>query len=128
MSLQKFIKKTGYTTCTMSIYIFHWWCILLMILIIFDTNSDLYGMNTRVKYQLRRPTVNLSCIEQDVLCSSIKIFNNLPPFILKLKQKEPKLKLAWREYLIAHTLYSIDQFLSTIQITFPLQLQQFHQQ
>ena len=45
----------------------------------FDTNSDVHGMNTRAKHQLRRPTVNLSCIEGDVLYSSIKMFNNLPP-------------------------------------------------
>jgi hypothetical protein len=94
-----------------------------------QSNAVVHGMNTRDKQQLHRPTANLSCIQKGVLHSSIKIFNNLPPsFILKLKQGKPKLKAALRQYMIAHTSYSLDTFLSTSQITFPLQHQYCHQQ
>ena len=78
-------------------------------------------MKTRYKHQLHRPTVTLSCIQKGVFYCSTKILNSLPPYILKLKQKKPKFKVAFRQYLTAHTLYSLHQFLSTSQITFPLQ-------
>jgi len=89
----------------------------------FQTYFVIHGVNTRDKYQLPRPTVNLSCIKKRAFYSSIKILNSLPTYILKLKQKKPKFKVALREYLIAHTFYSLDEFLSNSQITFPLQHQ-----
>jgi hypothetical protein len=63
-------------------------------------------------------TVNLSCIHKGVFYSSVKIFNSLSPCILKLKQEKPKFKVPLRECLIAHTFYSLDEFLSTSQIAF----------
>ena len=89
----------------------------------FQTYSVVHGVNTRDKYQLHRPTVNLSCIQKLVFYSSIKIFNSLPTYIFKLKQKKPKFQVALRECLIAHTFYSLDEFLYNSRITFPLQHQ-----
>ena len=86
----------------------------------FQTNSVVHRMNTRYKHQLHRPTVALSCMQNGVFYCSIKIFNSLPSSILKLKQKKPKFKAAFRQYLTAHHLYSLHQFLPTSQITFPL--------
>jgi len=84
-----------------------------------QANSALHLMDTRAKHQLHSLTVNLSCIHKGVFYSSIKIFNSLSPHILKLKQENPKFGVALREWLIAHTSYSLDKFLSTIQIAFP---------
>ena len=74
----------------------------------FQTNSAVHGMNTRAIHQLQRPTVNLSCIQKGVFYSNIETCNSLCPYILKLKQKKPKFKVALREYLIAHTFNSLD--------------------
>jgi hypothetical protein len=74
----------------------------------FQTYSVVHRVNTRDKYHLHRPTVNLSCIQKRVLYSRSKIFNSLPTYILKLKQTKPKFKVSLREYIIADTFYSLD--------------------
>ena len=73
---------------------------------IFQTNYVVQGMNTRAKNLLLRTTVNLSCIQKGIFCSSIKIFNSLPPYILKLKQEKAKCKAVLKEYHITHTFFS----------------------
>ena len=60
----------------------------------FHTNSDVHGTNTRAKHQMHRTTVNLSCIKESLLYSSIKIYNNLPPYIFKLKKEKQNFKIA----------------------------------
>jgi hypothetical protein len=65
--------------------------------------------------------------KRGVFYSSIKIFNSLPPCVLKLKQETPKFQIALREYILAHTFYSLNEFLSN-QIAFRLKHQQRHQQ
>ena len=85
----------------------------------FQTNSIVH----RAKHQLHRHTVKFSCIQKGLFYSSIKKLNSLPLYALKLKQNKPKFKVACTEYLIAHTFYSLNLFLSTSQITFPLQHQ-----
>ena len=87
----------------------------------FQTNSVMHGTNTRDTHQLYRPTVTHLCIKQGVFYCNIQIFNSIPPYILKLIQKKPKLNVALRQYLTAHTSYSLDELLPTSQITFPLQ-------
>lgn len=73
---------------------------------IFQTNCVVQGMNTRAKDHLLRATVNLSCIQKGTFYTSIKIFNSLPPYILKLKAK-----------------FSLDELLSTSQIAFSFHYQ-----
>jgi hypothetical protein len=89
-----------------------------------NTNTDDHGINTRAKHQLHRPTVTLSCIKKGVWYSGIKIFNRLPPHILKLKNKPSKFRVALRKYLITHSVYSVDNFVSSSQSDLPLQHQQ----
>jgi hypothetical protein len=74
----------------------------------FPTNFFVHGINTRAKHQLYRKAVNLSCIQKGVFYSSIKIFNSLPPSVLKLKQEKTKFQTALREYLLAHTFHSLN--------------------
>jgi len=59
---------------------------------IFQTNCVVQGMNTRAKHQLLRTTVNLSCIQKGIFYSSIKVFNSLPPYILKLNRRKQNLR------------------------------------
>jgi len=89
----------------------------------FWTNSLVHRMYTRAKHQLHRHSMKFSCTQKDLFYSRCKKFNSLPLYILKLKQKKPKFKVAFRQYCIAHTFYSLNVFLSTSQITFPLQHQ-----
>jgi hypothetical protein len=50
----------------------------------FQIYSVVRGVNTKDKYQFHRPTVNLSRIQKRVFYSSIKVFNILLTYILKL--------------------------------------------
>ena len=77
----------------------------------FQTNSSLHCINTRLKIQLHRPTVNLSCIQKGVIYSCIKLFNSLPNNILKL-QNNANFKIAWWRYLILFILLSIFSFIA----------------
>jgi len=86
----------------------------------FQTNSVVHRMYIKAKHQLHRHTTKFSCTQKDIFYSSCKKFNSLPLYILKLKQKKPKFKVAFRQYSIAHTFYSLNVFLSTSQIAFPL--------
>ena len=79
----------------------------------FLTNTDIYGVSTRTKHQLNRPTVTLSCTQRGVFYSGIKIFNKLPPHILQLKNETQRFMVALRKYIITHVFYSVDEFLSS---------------
>ena len=60
----------------------------------YQTNSVVHGKHTNTKRQLHRPR------EQGVFYSSIKIFNSMPPSILKLKHEKSKFQVALKEYLM----------------------------
>jgi hypothetical protein len=90
----------------------------------FQMNTDIHGINTRAKHQLRRPTGTLSCIQKDLFYSGIKIFDRLPPQILKLKNEPARFRVAMNKYLLIHPFYSVDEFLSTSQAALPLKHQQ----
>ena len=87
----------------------------------FLTNTAVHGVNTRTRHQLRRPAVTLSCTQIGVLYSSIKLFNKLPPHILKLNKETPRFMVAFRKYLITHVFYFVDEFLSSSQAAVPSQ-------
>jgi hypothetical protein len=77
----------------------------------FQTNSAIYGVNTRNKYHLHRSTGNLICFQKSTYDSSIKMFNNLPPTLRSLMNGKEKFKIALKQYLNAHSFYSADEFL-----------------
>jgi hypothetical protein len=78
----------------------------------FQTNSTLHCISTIYKNQLHRPTVNLSCIQNGVTYSAIKIYNSLPSDTSRLQNDKSSFKLALRKYLITHTFYSLEEFFS----------------
>jgi hypothetical protein len=71
----------------------------------FQPNSSEHRINTWNNPQLHRPAVYLTCVQKGDFYSCIKVFNNLLPHILKLKNKTQKFKASVWEYLITHTFY-----------------------
>jgi hypothetical protein len=85
----------------------------------FPTDFVVRGINTRDKHQLYRTTVNLSCIQKGVYYSSIKIFDSLSPpspLCFEIKTGEAKISDIIKRVSLAHTFYSLNEFLSIIQI------------
>jgi len=76
----------------------------------FQTNSSLHNINTRNKHHLHRPVANLSCFQNDASYSGIRIFNSLPQGIINLKNEKTQFKVALKEFLNAHSFYSMDEF------------------
>ena len=76
----------------------------------FQANSFTHCINTGHKNQLRIPLVKYSSIPKGVTYS-IKKFNSIPASILKLRNKLI-FKTELRKYLVLHTFYSIEEYLS----------------
>ena len=76
----------------------------------FLTNSSVHGINTRNKHHLHRPIANLSCFQKGTSYSGIRIFNNLPQSIASLTNEKPQFKVALKNFLYAHSFYSVDGF------------------
>ena len=109
MFLQRFIKKK--TWCSTGYHwniCFHWWCVLLIILIIFWLTllciGWIQGLNTGctdplwIFHVYKRVSFTLA-LRYLIVCP--------PPHVLKLKQEKPKFKAAVREFIIAHPFYSL---------------------
>ncbi|PNF23822.1 hypothetical protein B7P43_G15913 [Cryptotermes secundus] len=77
----------------------------------FPTNSTIHNVNTRNKNQLHRPVASLSCFQKSAYYTGIKIFNNLPPNITTLIDKQGQFKVALKRYLITHSFYSVEEFM-----------------
>jgi len=77
----------------------------------FQTNSSVHSINTRNKHHLHRPVANLSCFQKGPSYSGIRIFNNLPWSITSLKNEKPQFTVALKNFLYAHSFYSMDELL-----------------
>jgi hypothetical protein len=58
---------------------------------IFQTNSSINNINTRVKHNLHRPNVKLPCFQRSTFYVGIKIFNCLPTSVTILKERKWKI-------------------------------------
>jgi hypothetical protein len=67
-------------------------------------------MNTRQKYNYHLPSSNLSLYQKGVYFTGIKVFNNLPQSIKNLSKDTKQFKSALKNYLHAHSFYSIDEY------------------
>jgi len=76
----------------------------------FLTNSSVHSKNTRNKHHPHRRIANLSCFQKGASYSGIRIFNNLPRSITSLRNEKPRLKVALKKFLYAHSFYSVDEF------------------
>jgi hypothetical protein len=78
----------------------------------FQTNSTVHSVNTRNKNELHRPISNLSCVQESAYYAGIKMFNNLPSSDTSLIHKKEQFEVALKRYLITHSFYSVDEFLT----------------
>ena len=83
----------------------------------FHTNSSVHEINTRYKYQLQRPVVNLSCYQRGVYYSGIKIFSSLPSAIYNLKNTKSHFRAALQSSLALYSLYYVKEFSAYIKNT-----------
>jgi hypothetical protein len=44
---------------------------------LFQTNADVYSVNTTYKHCLHKPTADLSCFQKSTYYAGLKIFNSL---------------------------------------------------
>jgi hypothetical protein len=77
-----------------------------------QTNSSIHGVDTRNKTELHRSTVNLSCFQKGVSYPGVKVFSSLPSRISNLRNVKLHFKVALQRYLIAHSFYSLAEFLT----------------
>jgi hypothetical protein len=124
MFLQRLIKKLDILPVSCEYISYFLWCYLILMILINLRLTPLcmawiQGLNISsidplwIFHEYQRVSFTLA-LRYLIVCS---------PYILKLKQEKPKLKVALGEYLIAHTSYSLNEFLSASQIAFPLQHQ-----
>jgi hypothetical protein len=66
----------------------------------FQSNSTIHCVNTGQKNQLHFPMVKFSSIQKGVICASIKIFNNLPPNLLKHYTDGTAFRSELRKFLV----------------------------
>jgi hypothetical protein len=77
----------------------------------FQTNLEIYNINTRNKHHLHRPNANLSCFQKSAYYAGIRIFTRLPLCLSVLMNDKAKFKKAVQKYLNTHFFYSVDEFL-----------------
>jgi hypothetical protein len=78
----------------------------------FQTNRELLCINTRQGNHLHRPLVYRSVIQRSVIYTTIKVFNKLPIHIRKFQHDQAQFKNALIHYLLTHSFYSLEDFLS----------------
>jgi hypothetical protein len=74
----------------------------------FQTNSGIYSISTRYRYNLHVPNSNLSKYQKGVYYSGIKLFNNLPSNVKNLSHNIKVFKRSLKEYLLSHSFYSAE--------------------
>ena len=98
-------------------YIFSLTLLLLKHFNNFHTNSSVHEINTRCKYQLQRPVVNLSCYQRGVYYSGITLFSSLPSAIYNLKNTKSHFRAALQSSLALYSLYYVKEFSAYIKNT-----------
>jgi hypothetical protein len=109
-SCSKFLKKS-YILPLYSQYIFS---ILLFIVKnrpLFNRNSDFHNLK-RTCHDLHPPTANLTLFQKRVCYSGVKIYNHLPLTLKQLSYDITKFKTALREFLLANSFYSMEEYFS----------------
>jgi hypothetical protein len=78
----------------------------------FQINPSVHNIDIRNKHHFHRPNANPSCYQQNTFYAGLKVFNVLPPSVTILKNDKVKFRAAYRQYLNAHSFYSVDEFSS----------------
>jgi len=77
----------------------------------FLTNVYVHGLDTRNKNHLYLPIVSVSCVQNGVSYSGVKIFNSLPSNIQSHRNDRKRFKNKLYRYIITHSFYSVTEFL-----------------
>jgi hypothetical protein len=70
----------------------------------FETNSVIHNVNTWTKYDLHHPPSQLTVFQKGTYYAGIKVFNSLPAAIKELSHNLKQFKLAFKNFLLLHTL------------------------
>jgi hypothetical protein len=78
----------------------------------YKSNSDVHTCNTRFNHDLHLLAAHLTIFQKGGCYSGIKLYNHLPPPMLKLLSRDmPKFNLALK-FLIANSLYTVEEYYS----------------
>ena len=72
---------------------------------IYQTNSSVHGMSTRMQNKLHVPSVRLYSMHRAVYYSTIKILKLIPPNIFKFFNSLHIFKILLRDHLVEMTLF-----------------------
>jgi hypothetical protein len=78
----------------------------------FQTNTSLHSIDTRQKNKLRKPLYKLSSIQKVSIYTAISVYNKLPSCITQHQHNEVWFRNALKKYLLMHTFYTVEEFLS----------------
>jgi hypothetical protein len=110
MSCCKFLKKS-YILPLYSQHIFSTLLFVVKNRPLFNTNSDFHSLK-RTSHDLHPPTANLTLFQKRVCYLGVKIYNHLPLTFKQLSYDITKFKTALREFLIANSFYSMEEYFS----------------
>jgi len=80
-------------------------------------NSENYTKSTRQFNNFYQPITNFTIYQRAVHYMSIKIFNNLPPYIKDISTNVRKFKICLKRFLHIHPFYSIEEYFQYKSIT-----------
>jgi hypothetical protein len=78
----------------------------------FLTNASLHGIHTRQKNKLHKPLYKLLSIQKGSFYKAINVYNKLPSCITQSQHDEVQFRKALKKYLLTHTFYTVEEFLS----------------
>lgn len=110
-SCRGLFKELGILT-TASQYIYSLMKFVIKNISFFQTNSSVHGINTRNKNNFHKDLKSLTLAQKGVHYSATHIFNNMPAAIKNLTHNKVQFEKSLKDFLVANSFYSIDEFLS----------------
>jgi len=83
---------------------------------IYQTNSSVHGMSTRLQNKLHVPSVRLYSMHRGVYYSTIKILSHLPQNIFKFHNSLHIFKILLRDHLVKMSFVSLRDFFLLIML------------
>jgi hypothetical protein len=113
-SCRKFLKKL-YILPLYSQYIFSVLLFVVKDRHLFNINSDFHNLK-RTSHDLHPPTANLTVFQKRVCYSGVKIYNHLPLTLKQLWYDVNQFKMDLREFRLAKSFYSREEYFSWKQV------------
>jgi hypothetical protein len=79
-------------------------------LIIYTTNQEIHGVNTRHNIDLHFTTARLTAFKEGAYFFGMKIFNHLHIHIKRLSNKIELFKPVLKRYLLLQSFYSLEEY------------------